>query len=538
MANTLLLKRSGTANAVPLAGNIAIGELAINYTDGNLFYKNNSGVITVIASNQFLSVIGNITGGNILGGANVNAITHTGTTVSVSANITGGNVLTAGLISATGNITGNYIFGNGALLTGIDATSIQNGNSNVRVVSSGSNITIGVGGIANVVVFSTTGQFVSGVLSATGNITGGNLVTSGLINATGNITGDNVLTLGLISAFGNITGGNILGGANVNAITHTGTTVSVSANITGGNLITGGLISAAGSVNTNAVIGTSLTLTSTGVLNLSPSGNVVINAKFINGVVNPVQDQDVATKIYVDNLVSTAISYHSPVAAATTTTLATITGGAVTYTQPNGNGVGALLSTTGAFNLIDSANVQTVGTRILVKNQPSAVQNGIYTWANATNIIRSVDTNTYAAGSATALGINDYFFVSGGNVNLGSAYVVNAPTGIITFGTSNITFAEFSSSQTYTANTAAGISLAGTVINGRVDGTTLAFDGGGNFSVKAGAILTTPNIGAATGTSLSTTGNIIGGNVFAVTGMFVGGASVLNVNSTVDGGTY
>jgi len=397
---------------------------------------------------------------------------------------------------------------------------------------------------------STAGQFVTGVLSATGNITGGNLVTSGLISAvgpisaTGNITGGNLVTGGLISAAGpisatgNITGGNILGGANVNAITHTGTTVSVSANITGGNLITGGLISAAGSVNTNAVIGTSLTLTSTGVLNLSPSGNVVINAKFINGVVDPVQDQDVATKIYVDNLVSTAISYHSPVAAATTTTLDTITGGTVTYTQPNGNGVGALLSTTGAFNLIDSANVQTVGTRILVKNQPSAVQNGIYTWANATNIIRSVDTNTYAAGSTTALGINDYFFVSGGNVNLGSAYIVNAPTGIITFGTSNITFAEFSSSQTYTANTAAGISLAGTVINGRVDGTTLAFDGGGNFSVKAGAILTTPNIGAATGTSLSTTGNITGGNVFAVTDMFVGGASVLNVNSTVDGGTY
>jgi hypothetical protein len=39
-------------------------------------------------------VTGNITGGNILGGANVNAVTHTGTTVSVTGNISG-NVITA-----------------------------------------------------------------------------------------------------------------------------------------------------------------------------------------------------------------------------------------------------------------------------------------------------------------------------------------------------------------------------------------------------------------------------------------------------------
>ena len=54
----------------------------------------------------------------------------------------------------------------------------------------------------------------------------------------------NVLTSGLISATGNITGGNILGGANVNATTHTGTTVSVSGNITGGNVLGGANVNA------------------------------------------------------------------------------------------------------------------------------------------------------------------------------------------------------------------------------------------------------------------------------------------------------
>ena len=201
--------------------------------------------------------------------------------------------------------------------------------------------------------------------------------------------------------------------------------------------------------------------------------------------------------------------------------MATTTGGTITYTQPNGaaNGVGALLTTTGSFNLIDTANVQTLGTRILIKNEANAVFNGVYTWANATNIVRATDADTYGAGNTSALGLNDYFFVSSGNVNAGSAFIVSAPTGTITFGTSNIQFAQFSSSQTYTANTSAGISLTGTVFSAKVDNNTTAFDGGGNISVKAGANLTTPNIGAATGTSLSLTGNVTSANV--VTGGFV-----------------
>ena len=159
-----------------------------------------------------ISATGNITGGNILGGANVNATTHTGTTVSVTANITGGNLLTAGLISATSTIT--------------SAANIIGGN------------------------ITTTG-----LVTATGNITGGNIRTAGVVSATANITGGNLLTAGLISATGNVTGGNILGGANVNATTHTGTTVSVTANITGGNLLTGGLISATGNITGGNILG-------------------------------------------------------------------------------------------------------------------------------------------------------------------------------------------------------------------------------------------------------------------------------------------
>jgi len=41
----------------------------------------------------------------VLGGANVNATTHTGTTVSVTGNITGGNITTGGI----GTFNGTYI---------------------------------------------------------------------------------------------------------------------------------------------------------------------------------------------------------------------------------------------------------------------------------------------------------------------------------------------------------------------------------------------------------------------------------------------
>ena len=47
------------------------------------------------------------------------------------------------------------------------------------------------------------------VVSTSGNVTGGNLVTAGITSSTGNITGGNILTAGLISSTGNISAGNI-----------------------------------------------------------------------------------------------------------------------------------------------------------------------------------------------------------------------------------------------------------------------------------------------------------------------------------------
>jgi hypothetical protein len=111
------------------------------------------------------------------------------------------------------------------------ANSISGGTSNV-VVNSNANVTVSSAGTANVLTVSNTGAFVSGVASASGNVTGGNLITAGLITATGNIQGGNIRTAGLISATGAVTGA---------AITGTSLTVTTG-NITAGNLLLSGAI--------------------------------------------------------------------------------------------------------------------------------------------------------------------------------------------------------------------------------------------------------------------------------------------------------
>ena len=49
------LYHSSTLGQAPVAGNLAFGELAINIRDGKLYYKNNSGVVTVIAQASGIS---------------------------------------------------------------------------------------------------------------------------------------------------------------------------------------------------------------------------------------------------------------------------------------------------------------------------------------------------------------------------------------------------------------------------------------------------------------------------------------------------
>jgi hypothetical protein len=274
MTNTVLLKRSNTANAVPLAANLTAGELALNYTDGNLFYKNNAGNVVVIASNQTLSVTGNITGGNLLlsgivsaAGNITSAANITGgniTTSGSSGNITGANVISAttfsasGNISAVGNISGTYFIGNGALLTGISASgsgnSISNGTSNVVIPTANGSIYLSNDGVPNAAVFS-NGSFTMAGSFATPKTTTANSTVTSNVNAMllGPVTigAGTTITVPSSSTLSIYTEPTAYSNTNVATYLASGTDTSniiTTANVTGGNLTTTGQVSAIGDV--------------------------------------------------------------------------------------------------------------------------------------------------------------------------------------------------------------------------------------------------------------------------------------------------
>ena len=99
-------------------------------------------------------------------------------------------------------------------------------------------------------------------ISASGNITGGNVIASGSlvvgsfapasVSTAGNIVGANITTVGLISATGNITS---------------------AGNIAGGNLLTGGLISAAGTITTGGDHSLTGNIVDTGALSIITGSN-------------------------------------------------------------------------------------------------------------------------------------------------------------------------------------------------------------------------------------------------------------------------
>jgi hypothetical protein len=257
---------------------VTAARVSANVLTGNTLSSNvlNSSLVSVGNLNG-LSVIGNTSGGNFLAQGQVSAVGNitanyfigngsqlTGIlasnigvlpTLSVTGNINTGNLLANGLISSVGNIqtvgniTGNYFVGNGSLLTGITVaagTAIVNGNSNVNVGGNG-NVTVSVAGVSNVAVFTPTGVDVTGLISASGNITGNYILGNGSF-----LTGIAASSVNANALVGNTLSSNVL----FSSLTQVGNlaNLTVTGNVTGGNVSTGGLVSATGNVFGNAIL--------------------------------------------------------------------------------------------------------------------------------------------------------------------------------------------------------------------------------------------------------------------------------------------
>jgi len=93
------LYRSATAAAAPTAGNLADGELAINTTDGKLFYKDNLNAVQVIGWKTVPATAGGT--GLTSPGANGNVLTSNGTTWQSTAPTAGVSTISFGSTGLT-----------------------------------------------------------------------------------------------------------------------------------------------------------------------------------------------------------------------------------------------------------------------------------------------------------------------------------------------------------------------------------------------------------------------------------------------------
>ena len=145
--------------------------------------------------------------------------------------------------------------------------SISAGTSNV-IVGTGANIRIDVAGTSNVAVFATTGEYVTGVVSATGNITGNYFIGNGS-QLTGMYGNANVATY-LPTYSGNLSPGNISSVAG----TITGVVIPKANTVTDGTSISINTDLADLFIQTNTQTAGTLTIN-------APSGTPVNGQKFM-----------------------------------------------------------------------------------------------------------------------------------------------------------------------------------------------------------------------------------------------------------------
>jgi hypothetical protein len=195
----------------------------------------------------------------------------------------------------------------------------------------------------------------------------------------------------------------------------------------------------------------------------APTSSVTLNNQLITNLLDPTNNQDAATKAYVDS-VAQGLNVKQACLAASTVNIPALSG---------------LLT-------IDGITLSS-GDRVLVKNQTAQEENGIYIAASG-GWARSPDANTWDELRSA------FTFIEQGSTQADTGWVCTVNAGG-TLGVTAVTWAQFSGAGTYTAGT--GLTLTGNQFSITNTGVTAASYGNVNgqqtvvFSVNAQGQITT-----------------------------------------------